>query len=123
GVTLLAGLVLAVLLLADGVVIKDVPVRALALPELAVLGFLVRDVAVFVLMRSFAGGKGDFAAVAVLGALYFLMPAILHGLGLGSAQFLFVPSLKDTLGLGVLAAWAQGLGVAMFAAHRMFTAR
>lgn len=115
GVTLVVGIVLAVLLLADGAVIRDVPVRALALPELAVMGFLVRDVAIFVLMRSFAGSKGDFAALAVLGVLYFLLPMILHGVGAGSAQFLFVPSVDGHVGSGVLAAWTQGLGVSLWA--------
>lgn len=123
GVTLVVGFVLAVLLLADSAVIRDVPMRALVLPELAVLGFLVRDVAIFVLMRSFAGGKGDFAALAVLAVLYFLAPVILQGLGLGGVQFLFVPSVGGAPVLGVLAAWAQGLGAAAVAAHRMFTAR
>jgi hypothetical protein len=115
GATLSVGLGLALLLLADGAVIKDVPVRALALPELAVLGFLVRDVAMFVLMRRLAGGKGDFAAVAVLGVLYCLLPVILHGSGLGGLEFLFLPSVKDTLGLGVVASWAQGLVAALLA--------
>jgi hypothetical protein len=123
GATLLVGLVLAFLLLADGAVIRDIPMRALALPELAVLGLLVRDVALFVLMRSLAGSKGDFAALAVLGVLYFLAPIILHGLGLDGAQFLFIPTLKDRFGIGILTAWAQGLAVATFAAHRMLTAR
>ncbi len=123
GVTLVVGFALAVLLLADGAVIRDLPMRALVLPELAVLGFLVRDVAIFVLMRSLVGGKGDFAALAVLAVLYFLAPVILQGLGLAGVQFLFVPSVDGVPTLGVLAAWIQGLGVAVFAGHRMLTAR
>jgi hypothetical protein len=123
GVTLVVGLVLAVLLLADGAVIRDLPMRALVPPELAVLGFLVRDVAIFVLMRSLAGGKGDFAALALLAVLYFLAPVILQGVGLAGVQFLFVPSVEGVPVLGFLAAWIQGLGVAAFAAHRMLTAR
>lgn len=119
GVTLVVGFVLAVLLLADGAAIRDVPMRALALPELAVLGFLVRDVAIFVLMRKFVGGKGDFAALAALGTLYFLLPVILHGLGLGSAEIFLLPTVKDTVGLGALAAWIQGVVAALCAARSM----
>jgi hypothetical protein len=119
--TLLVGLLLAVLMFQDSAVIGDVSVRALALPELAMLGFLVRDVSVFVLMRKFAGGKGDFAALAVLGVLYFLLPMILRGLGLVNAEIFLMPSIKDTAGLGVLAAWAQGLVAALWAIRSMAT--
>lgn len=115
GATLVVGLVLAVLLFRDGAMIDDVSMRALALPELAMLGFLVRDVSIFVLMRKFAGGKGDFAALAVLGALYFMLPMILNGLDLRNAEIFLLPSLKDTVGMGALAAWAQGLGVSWWA--------
>ena len=59
GATLLVGLVLAMLWTAS-------PGGSLIV--LALLGFLTRDVAVFVLMRGQAGGKGDFAALAILGA-------------------------------------------------------
>ena len=47
---------------------------------LAALGFLARDIAIFVLMRSFAKARGDFAALAVLAALYLLLPMIVQRL-------------------------------------------
>jgi hypothetical protein len=79
------------------------------------MGFLTRDVGIFLLMRGFARGRGDFAALAVLGALYLLLPAILHGVGLNGAQFLFLPSLHGPALLAILAAWLQGAAVAVWA--------
>ena len=101
------------------------PLPSLVFPVLALLGLLVRDVAMFVLMRAIAGGKGDFAALAVLGALYLLVPIILHGAELDGAAFFFVP-LKSASVVGVTAAWAQGLGVAWWAIRKTgaaFTSR
>jgi len=84
---------------------------------LAMLGFLTRDIAIFVLMRGMAGGKGDFAALAVLGSLYLLLPMILKGANLGGLDFLFLPSLSSVL--GVIAAWGQGAVCAALAARRI----
>jgi len=98
----------------------------LSLSVLAMLGFLTRDVAIFVLMRGLAGGKGDFAALAVLGALYLLLPMILRGLGLSSLDPLFIPATGNHAGLGALAAWAQGIGVMVWVMRRIgaeFTSR
>jgi hypothetical protein len=86
-----------------------------ALAALAMMGFLVRDVAIFVMARALAGNKGDFAALAALGVLYLLMPMALRGLGLQGLQFLFVPAVTDAAVLSVPAAWAQGLVVAALA--------
>jgi len=83
--------------------------------SLAVLGFLTRDVAIFVLMRGRAGGKGDFAALAILGALYLLLPTVLSGLGLQGLDFLFLPQGM----LGVIAGWAQGVACAWLALKRI----
>src|SRR6185312_2426383 len=58
--TLMAGLVLMAIWATNGLS---------ALLVLAVLGFLTRDVAIFVMMQGRAGGKGDFAALGILGAL------------------------------------------------------
>jgi hypothetical protein len=77
----------------------------LALPVLAMLGFLTRDVAIFVLMRRLAGGKGDFAALAVLAVLYLLFPMLLDGLGLKTLDFIFLPVAISAL--GVVVAWGQ----------------
>ena len=93
--------------LATGLVLVAlwVPARPdLALMVLAMLGFLTRDVAVFVLMRGRAGGKGDFAALAILGALYLLLPTVLGGMNLRALDFLFLPA-----GLAsVIAGWMEG---------------
>ena len=125
GATLVVGIVLAGWLAASRGAIDGMPLPSLVFPVLALLGLLVRDVAMFVLMRAIAGGKGDFAALAVLGALYLLVPIILHGAELDGAAFFFVP-LKSASVVGVTAAWAQGLGVAWWAIRKTgaaFTSR
>ena len=105
--TLTAGLVLAVLWMASS------PVSSLMV--LAMLGFLTRDVAIFVLMQSRAGGKGDFAALAMLGALYLLLPTVLAGLGLHGLDFLFLPVGM----LSVVAGWGEGAACAYLALRRI----
>jgi hypothetical protein len=102
--TLAAGLALALLWAAQG--------SAFALPVLAMLGFLTRDVAIFVLMRRFAGAKADFAALAVLAALYLLLPMLLRGAAL---VFLFLPQANNLAAVSALAAWVQGIGAAWWA--------
>jgi hypothetical protein len=103
---LLVGLVLAVLWTTN-------PGGSLIV--LAMLGFLTRDVAVFVLMRGQAGGKGDFAALAILGAAYLLLPTVLAGLNLRGLDFLFLPHGM----LGVIAGWGEGLACAWLAFKRI----
>lgn len=105
---LVAGLLLALVLASGGAM-------TYALAALAMMGFLVRDVAIFVMARALAGNKGDFAALAALGVLYLLMPMVLRGLGLPGLQFLFVPAVTDAAVLSVPAAWAQGFVVAALA--------
>jgi len=105
--TLMVGLLLAAIWAAGG---KDG-----ALIVLAVLGFLTRDVAIFVLMQGRAGGKGDFAALGILGALYLLMPTLLAGLHLQALNFLVMPSGP----LAAIAAWAEGLACAYLALSRI----
>jgi hypothetical protein len=104
GATLLVGLVLAVSWTLAG-----------SLMVLAMLGFLTRDVAIFVLMRGQAGDKGDFAALAVLGALYLLLPTVLAGLNLRGLDFLFLPHGVP----GVIAGWSQGVVCAWLAWKRI----
>lgn len=106
GATLLVGLVLAV---------SWTTSPGGSLLVLAMLGFLTRDVAIFVLMREQAGGKGDFAALAVLGAAYLLLPTVLAGLNLQGLDFLFLPHGV----LGVIAGWAEGLACAYLALKRV----
>jgi hypothetical protein len=117
GATLVMGLVLAVTVAVTGA-------SGLILPVLAVLGFLTRDVAIFVLMRGRAGAKGDFAALAIIGALYLLVPMILNGAGAPSLAGFFLPNMGSVI--GPIAAWAQGVGVAVWAVRTIavkFTAR
>jgi len=111
GVAVAFGLVLAALLLMQG--------SALGLSVIAMVGFFTRDIAIFVAMRMLAGGKGDFAAVAVLAALYLLLPMILHG---SPATALFLP-LTDGPLLSVLSGWIQGVAAAGLAAHRVLRPR
>ena len=84
---------------------------------LAVMGFLVRDVAIFVMARALAGNKGDFAAVAALAVSYLLLPMLLRAVGLFGLQFLFMPTLEAGAALGVLAALVQALAATFFAMH------
>jgi hypothetical protein len=90
---------------------------AFSLMVLAMLGLLTRDVAIFVLMGGKAGGRGDFAALAILGALYLLLPMILTGLNLRGLDFLFLPSAAGVL--GVMVAWGQGVAIALLAMRRV----
>ncbi len=87
---------------------------------LASMGFLTRDVALFVLMNALPGRrKGDFAALAILFALYVLAPAILSGLQAKESLFLFFPQLPHPAWSGVAAAWIEGLVVAGIATARL----
>jgi len=88
---------------------------------LAVLGLMTRDAAIFVLAHTFAGGgRGDFAAVIVLVALYALVPAILNGMHLENALVLFYPRPTQPVWIGPLVAWAEGLAVGALAVMRLF---
>jgi hypothetical protein len=86
-----------------------------SLMVLAMLGFLTRDVAIFVLMQGRAAGKGDFAALGILGALYLLVPTLLGGLNLRMLDFLVLPSSAAS----VIAAWAEGVLCAYLAFTRI----
>ncbi len=110
GVSAILGLLLAAALAVQGL-------SAPAFQVLAMLGFLTRDLAIFVLMRTMAGGKGDFAALAVIGALYLLVPVILDGIGAPALAAFFLPA--DGSPLVPVAAWVQGIGVALWAARRI----
>ncbi len=82
------------------------------------LGFLTRDVSIFVLMRGVPGRRGDFAALGTLFALYVLAPVIVKGLGGESLSMLFYPQPTQPLWLGPLVAWAEGLTLAVLALSR-----
>jgi hypothetical protein len=117
--TLLCGAVLLALLHQHG---PDDP-NAPALVA-AGLGFLTRDVWIFVLMRALPGRRrSDLAALAVLLALYVFAPAILNGLGLKSLLFVFYPQETQPPLLGPAVAWAEGLTTVMLAAGRIALAK
>jgi len=116
GVVLVVGLVLTVLLAMDGAVMGPVQLSALSPAVLAMLGFLTRDVAIFVVMRAWAGARGDFAALALLAALYLVLPAGLHRAGI-DLQFLFVPVIGGAALIGVLVAWVQAMVCVVLAAR------
>jgi len=104
--TAIAALVLAAMLAAD----PRLPGAWLTV--LAAFCFLTRDAGIFVLMRPLAGARGDFAALAILGALYLLLPAVLPGL----APFL-LPLHPGWLGL--IAAIAEPAAVWVLALRRL----
>jgi hypothetical protein len=88
------------------------------------LGFLTRDVWIFVLMRALPGRRrSDLAALAVLLALYVFAPAILNGLGLKSLLMAFYPQPTDPPFVGPVVAWAEGLTTAVLAIGRIALAK
>lgn len=109
--TVALGILLFLSLTGDGFATGN---PAAGLPVIAMLGFLARDIGIFVLMR---GGKRDLAAVAILGALYLLVPLILNGIGGAALVFAFVPVTGGSAVLSVIAAWVEG-GVLSFLAIR-----
>lgn len=116
GVALAAGLILTVLLAMDHTVVGSIQLSGLSPAVLAMLGFLTRDVAIFVVMRAWAGARGDFAALAVLAALYLVLPAGLHRAGI-DLQFLFVPVIGWAALIGGLIAWTQAIVCVVLAAR------
>jgi hypothetical protein len=84
------------------------------------IGFLTRDVGIFVLFHAMsARRRGDFGAVAILFALYVLLPAIADGLGLQNALALFYPKPTEPLWLAPAIAWGEALVVFAFAITRI----
>lgn len=87
---------------------------------LTALGFLTRDVSLFVLMTTLSGRRrGDYAALAVLFAVYVLVPAILIGLDNKGLLFLFYPQVSEPNWTGATAAWIEGVVVATAAISRL----
>jgi hypothetical protein len=82
--------------------------------------FLTRDVGIFVLFQTFPGRRrGDFAAVAVLFALYALVPAILGGLGLEEIRAFFLPIPTSPIWLGPVVVWVEAIAIASLALGRV----
>jgi hypothetical protein len=113
--TVLVGAILAVRL-----VVNEGHFGADAAVIVAILGFLTRDVAIFVLFQSLPGRRrGDFAAIVALIALHGLIPVILNGLDLTGAMVLFRPTPVDPVWLAPAIAWGEGLVVAGLAIARI----
>lgn len=106
------GLVLAAVLAGTPGMIGPVTFASLSPSVLAMLGFMTRDVAIFVLLGRLSPGKGDFAALAVLAALYLLAPLILDAT-LPMLRALFVPMPGNWL--SVVSGWVQGVAMAVVA--------
>jgi hypothetical protein len=88
--------------------------------SIATLGFLTRDVSIFVLAQMLAGHRrADLGAVTVLVAIYLLIPAILGGLKLSSLWFVFLPKPTDPVWLGPIVAWVEGIVLAVLAFARV----
>ncbi len=84
------------------------------------LGFITRDVALFVLVHALPGRRrGDFTVGLVLFALYVLFPSILHGLGLDGPLVLFYPSDVDPMWLTTIIAWSEAAVVVAAAMGRI----
>jgi len=115
GATLTTGAVLAAWLARDVLVASSG--QALVL---AGLGFLTRDVSVFVFMQTLPGRRrGDFGALAILFALYVLAPSILAGLHIEDFLFLFFPQVESPTWLGAAVAWMEGLAIAAASIARL----
>ncbi len=100
---------------------RDAQAAAVGQPlVLATMGFITRDVSIFVLMQTLPGKRrGDFAALAILFALYVLFPSILAGLQANAGLMLFYPQLPSPNWAGVIAAWIEGASVAALAFGRL----
>jgi hypothetical protein len=84
------------------------------------LGFLLRDVGIFVLLQTLPGSRrGDFAAVITLLVLYVLAPAIADGLGAKQAMILFYPRLSTPVWLSPVVVWAEALIVVTLTVSRI----
>ena len=91
-----------------------------AYPALTVagLGFLTRDVAIFVFFAA-TRRRGDFAAIVTLIALYVLIPAILDGLGVKAALPLFYPTPSNPVWLGPAVVWGEAFAAVIAAISRV----
>ena len=84
------------------------------------IGFVTRDVALFVLLHALPGRRrGDFTAVLALFALYVLIPAILNGLGFSGTLAFFYPKPTISSWLAPAFAWAEAVAVVALATGRI----
>jgi hypothetical protein len=82
------------------------------------LGFLTRDVAIFVFFAA-TRRRGDFAAIVTLIALYVLIPAILGGIGGKAALPFFYPTPSNPIWLGPAVVWGEAIVAAVVAISRV----
>lgn len=89
-------------------------------PAIAVagLGFLTRDVSIFVFFSA-TRRRGDFAAIVSLLVLYLLIPAILDGVGLKDMLPFFYPAPSNPVWLGSAIVWGQAIVALGLAASRV----
>lgn len=84
------------------------------------MGFITRDVALFVLLHALPGRRrADFTALLALFALYVLIPAILNGLGLGAALVFFYPKPTAPVWLAPAFAWTEAIAFVVLALGRI----
>jgi len=113
GATVLCTLLLAFVLWGDSQPIAGAPGPALVLPLLAALGFFARDIALFVLLRTWSRERGDFAALAALAVLYALLPQIA-----GPGRGLLLPQMTAPA-LSLAAAWLEAATIWAWAIARI----
>lgn len=84
------------------------------------LGFLTRDIGLFLLVHAARGrARADMSAVLLLVALYVLLPAIVNSLQATAGLVLFYPQQSQPLWLSPAVAWAEALIVAVLAFGRI----
>jgi hypothetical protein len=82
------------------------------------LGFLTRDVAIFVFFAA-TRRRGDFAAIVALIALYVLIPAIFDGVGLKAALPFFYPKPSNPIWMGPVIVWGEAIVAVIAAVSRV----
>jgi len=82
------------------------------------LGFLTRDVAIFVFFAA-TRRRGDFAAIVALIAMYVLIPAILDGVGVKAALPFFYPTPSNPLWIGPVIVWGEAIVAVIAAVSRV----
>ena len=84
----------------------------------AELGFLTRDISIFVFFAA-TRRRGDFAALVSIFSLYVLIPAILEGVGLKGALPFFYPTPSTPVWLGSAVVWGEAAAALALAMSRV----
>ena len=88
--------------------------NTLSLTLLSGLGFVTRDIAIFLFFPLLPGQRrGDLAAVVTLMVLYVVLPQLLGGSGLGILSELLIPFSPVPSVFGPVFAWAEAAGAWM----------